>query len=249
MSVTVTCSCDDVVAAAAESDVPSAYLAHVRASHPDWPFPDVAVEIVGEALLRLSGPRDRLDRLGAVVVEAVMPNHLEDWLAFFDHDAFVDRPWLAGCYCFEQHAEPRPPAVGGWRDTRRAMADLFVAGDAYGYLAFVDGRPAGWANASMRAGQRYARGNETDATTITLSCFNIGPGYRGHGLAAVLLDRVIADGPDRGASCVEAYPTADQRPFRGSLELYRSRSFQEVADLGFGILVRLELFPTNAPPG
>ena len=247
MSVTITCSCDEVVAAAAERDVPSAYLAHVRATHPDWPFPDVAVEVVGEALLRLSGPRERLDEVGRVTVEPVMPDHLEDWLAFFDHHAFVDRPWLAGCYCFEQHAEPSPPAVGWWRSTRQAMTDLFVTGDAYGYLALVDGGPAGWANAAMRAGQRYARGDETDATTITLSCFNIGPGYRGHGLAAVLLDRVIADAPGRGALRVEAYPTADARPFRGSLELYRSRGFHEVRDLGFGILVRLEVVPTRAP--
>ena len=44
-----------------------------------------------------------------------MPDHLDDWLAFFDHDAFVDRPWLAACYCLEQHAPMPPQAVGGWR--------------------------------------------------------------------------------------------------------------------------------------
>ena len=104
-TATVTCPCGADVEAADEPGIPPAFLVHVRAEHDDWPFADVAVEVVGEALLRLTGPAEPVAELDAAVAEVVpvMPDHLDEWLAFFDHDAFVDRPWLAACYCLEQH--------------------------------------------------------------------------------------------------------------------------------------------------
>jgi GNAT superfamily N-acetyltransferase len=252
--VTVTCSCGAEVAAPTDDEIPAAFLVHVRAEHDDWPFPDTAVEVVGEALLRLTGPAERagedLDAASADVVP-VMPDHLGDWLAFFDHDAFVDRPWLAACYCLEQHAPMPPPAVGGWRDNREQMRRRFEDGTAFGYLALVDGRTAAWVNAALRRDQIYALARDDDATTVTVSCFNVGPAHRGQGLKARLLDRVVADAPGRGATRVEAYPRTELGPdgsgrFRGSLELYESRGFVVVKDLGWGRLVRLSLSSTPA---
>ena len=44
-------------------------------------------------------------------------------------------------------------------------------------------------------------------SVVGVSCFVIAPPFRRHGVAAALLDRVIADAPaGRGASCVEGYP-------------------------------------------
>ena len=231
MTVTVTCSCDATVSAEDAGAVPRAYLAHVRAAHEDWPFPDVAVEVVGEALLRLTGGTDRLETLPAEVVrvESVMPDHLDDWLAFFDHHAFVDRPWLAACYCLEQHAPMPAPSVGGWRDNREQMRRRFLDGTAFGYLALVDDRVAGWVNAARRLDQVYALARDDDATTITVSCFNIGPPYRGHGLQARLLDRVIADAPARGATRIEAYPRNDLGPQGGAASGARSPSTSRAA--------------------
>jgi GNAT superfamily N-acetyltransferase len=226
---------------------PAAYLVHVRDAHPDWPFPDLAVEVVGEALLRLTPRRDRLDALdGAVTVAPVLPDHLDAWLDFFDHDAFSDRPWLAACYCLEQHAPMPPQAIGGWRDNREQMRRRFLDGTAHGYLALVGDRTAGWVNAALRRDQVYALGRDDDATTITVSCFNIAAPYRRHGLQARLLDRVIADAPTRGASRVEAYPRTELGPdgggrFRGSLELFESRGFVVIKDLGGAKVVRLSL--------
>ena len=247
MTTTASCSCEVEVSAADEAAFPRAYLLHVREAHPDWPFPDLAVEVVGEALLRLTGGTERLDEVGDVSVEPVMPDHLGDWLAFFDHDAFVDRPWIAACYCLEQHAPMPPPALGGWRENRETMASLFREGKAYGYLAFVDGRPAGWVNAALRGDQVYALSRSDDATTITVSCFNIAPPYRAHGIQARLLDRVIADAPARGATRVEAYPYAVKQPndvegaFRGTLSLFEARGFVTVKDLEAAKVVRLTL--------
>jgi GNAT superfamily N-acetyltransferase len=240
------CSCDIELEAASPAEFPSVFLGHVRAAHPDWPFPDLAVEIVGEALLRLTGPTERLPELGAVRVEPVMPDHLDDWCSFFDHDAFVDRPWIAACYCLEQHGPMAPPALGAWRDNRSAMERRFRDGTAYGYLAFARGRVAGWVNAAMRGDQVYALGRSEDATTITVSCFNVAAPYRGHGLQAALLDRVIADAPGRGADRIEAYPrigvtSSEEGAFRGSLALFESRGFAVIKDLGASQVARLTL--------
>ena len=247
MTTTVTCTCAEEVSADDEDGVPRAYLAHVRAAHADWPFPDLAVEVVGEALLRLTGGTERLDAIGEVEIVPVMPDHLDDWLAFFDHDAFVDRPWIAACYCLEQHSAMPPPALGGWRSNRASMAQLLQEGRAYGYLAFVEGRPAGWVNAALRGDQVYALSRPDDATTITVSCFNIAAPYRAHGLQARLLDRVIEDAPERGATRIEAYPYAVtpanevEGAFRGRLSLFEDRGFVVVKDLGAAKVVRLTL--------
>jgi GNAT superfamily N-acetyltransferase len=243
MPVVARCTCEVVVEADDEDLFPDAFLAHVRATHPEWPFPDLTVAIVGEALLRLTGPTERLDTIELPIIEPVLPDHLDDWLSFFDHDAFVDRPWVAGCYCHEQHAARLEPGLGVWRDTRTAMVALLHAGAAFGYLAFVDRRPAGWVNAAMRAGQIYALGNDADHTTVTVSCFNIAPPYRGHSLSSRMLDRVIADAPARGATRIEAYPsTAEQEwAFRGASGLYESRGFRPIKAIGPLTLVRLDL--------
>lgn len=247
MTTTANCGCAAEVSAPDDDAFPTAYLAHVREAHPDWPYPDLTVEVVGEALLRLSGGTDRLDRLGEVTVEPVVPDHLDDWRTFFDHDAFVDRPWIAACYCLEQHAPMPPPAIGGWQENRSTMERLFRDGKAFGYLAFVDGRAAGWVNAAFRADQVYALARADDVTTITVSCFSIAAPYRGHGLQARLLDRVIADAPTRGADRIEAYPYAEALPndaggaFRGRLRLFEERGFVAVKDLGAAKVVRLTL--------
>lgn len=247
MTTTATCACATEVSSEDEASFPAAYLAHVRDAHPDWPYPDLMVEVVGEALLRQTGGIDRLERLGVVTVAPVLPDHLEDWLSFFDHDAFVDRPWIAACYCLEQHEPMPPPSLGGWRENRATMERLFRTGKAFGYLAFVDGRAAGWVNAAMRGDQVYALDRPEDATTITVSCFNVGPPYRGHGLQARLLDRVIADAAARGATRIEAYPYAVTPPsdaegaFRGQRSLFESRGFAVVKDLGVAQVVRLTL--------
>lgn len=247
MTTRAKCPCDVDVVTDDDDAFPAAYLAHVRAEHPDWAYPDVTVEVVGEALLRLTGGTERLEELGEVTVEPVMPDHLDDWRTFFDHDAFVDRPWIAACYCLEQHAHMPPPSVGGWRENAATMERLFREGKAYGYLAFVDGRAAGWVNAAFRGDQVYALARPEDATTITVSCFSIAPPYRAHGLQSRLLDRVIADAPTRGATRIEAYPYAErlavdvEGAFRGTRTLFEARGFVVVKDLGPAKVVRLAL--------
>jgi len=100
----------------------------------------------------------------------------------------------------------------GEKFERRWSTDSVPAG-LFGYLAYVDGNTAGWVNASPRSA--YGMYCEVDpdgpdpASVIGVSCFIIAPPYRRHGLAARLLDKVIADAADRGAHWVEGYPHND----------------------------------------
>jgi GNAT superfamily N-acetyltransferase len=117
------------------------------------------------------------------------------------------------------------------------MVERLRTGGTYGYLAYVDGTPAGWVNASPRSDYGLYRlvdpSGPDPASVIGVSCFIIAPPYRRHGIAAMLLDGVISDAADRGAQWIEGYPHnapegADAGHFRGPRHLYETRGFEPV---------------------
>jgi GNAT superfamily N-acetyltransferase len=215
-----------------------AFLVHVRSVHADWPFPDQAVRNVGEATQRLTGSTERLAEIGTVEVHPVTDDRIDDWLAFFDHDAFVGRPENAACYCFEPHDPELGPRADfpHWSEVRATMVERLRDGSTFGYLAYVDGRPAGWLNASRRCdySELGFGAPEGGDDVVGLSCFVIAPPYRRHGVAGALLDRATADAAGRGARAVEAWPflmpddEVGDRGFRGPSALYEERGFATV---------------------
>lgn len=215
------------------------FVAHAEESH-DWPYPEEAIRNYArnyaEATVRLTGGTERLAHIGEVTVHPVTEDRIDDWIGFFDHDAFAGNPGWASCYCLEPHEPPteenpeRP-----WREVRGAMVDRLRSGGSYGYLAYVDGKTAGWVNASPRSDYGLYREVDPDGpdptTVIGVSCFIIAPPYRRHGLAATLLDSVLADAAERGARWVEGYPYNDPQDddaghFRGPRQIYDARGFQ-----------------------
>src|SRR5262249_48782994 len=123
------------------------------------------------------------------------------------------------------------------RSVRLATSERLRSGSTRGYLAYVDGRPAGWVNASRRAD--YGLFKDVDpqgpapASVIGVSCFVIAPPFRRHGVASALLAHVLADAPGRGAAFVEGYPhdnpeAGDAGHFRGTRAMYEARGFQPV---------------------
>ena len=63
---------------------------------------------------------------------------------------------------------------------------------SFGYLAYVNGQPAGWVNASSRSDYGLYRRVDPDGpepqSVIGVSCFLIAPPFRRHGVASALLD-------------------------------------------------------------
>ena len=227
----LTCDgCGTVVEGGTLRAFSDAYVEHVRDVHPDWPFPEVAIRNVAEATQRLTGSTERLDSIGPIEVRPVTEDRIDDWLAFFDHDAFAGNPVDAVCYCTGPllgNAGSRP-----WQENRSCMLGMLRSGRAYGYLAYAGGRPAGWVNATMR-----------DNAVISVACFAIAPPYRRHGVATALLERVLADAKERGAERVEANPMnqpeeSDAANFRGRLGLFLAHGFEVVERREHDSLVR-----------
>jgi GNAT superfamily N-acetyltransferase len=127
------------------------------------------------------------------------------------------------------------------------MLRLLRSGEAFGYLGYVDGRAAAWVNASkLRSCALHRRGEGADPPdddVLAVSCFVVAPPYRRHGLAARLLDRVLADAEERGLSWIEGYPVVDAGDaettnFRGPRSLYDARGFDPVEDRGRETVLR-----------
>jgi GNAT superfamily N-acetyltransferase len=187
---------------------------------------------------RLTGGTERLSEIAGLTVHPIAEDRIDDWLRFFDHDGFAGNPDWAACYCLEPHV----PATAeeperAWRDRRAAMAERLRTGGTFGYLAYVDSRPAGWVNASLRSEYGLYRlvdpGGPEARSVIGISCVLIAPPFRRDGVATALLDRVIADASARGASWIEAYsrnePEAgDAGHFRGSVSMYEARGFEPI---------------------
>ena len=233
-----TCVCGALVEGADMQLFGDAFLDHVRAEHPDWAqYPDAAVRNYAEATQRATGPTERLESLpGEVEVRRVTEAELDDWTTFFDRDAFPDNyPWAA-CYCSEpiRVADPVERDTT-WQENREDMRSWLRGGRAAGYLVYVDGKAAGWCNASPKGNVRWRSADDAvDEGVVAVSCFVIAPPYRGHGLARTLLTEVVRDAPLRGVRAVEGYPKpaaeGDGSNYHGPLSLYLEAGFEVVEE-------------------
>jgi GNAT superfamily N-acetyltransferase len=232
---------DTRLEAADVESLADSFVAHAKDSH-DWPYPEDALRNYArnyaEANVRLTGGTQRLSEIGEMTVHPVSEDRIDDWVTFFDHDGFAGNPDWASCYCLEPHVpatdeNPERP----WREVRATMVERLGNGTTYGYLAYVDGTPAGWVNASPRSDYGLYRQVDPDgpdpASVVGVSCFIVAPPYRRHGISAALLDRVISDAADRGALWIEGYPLNDPEGddahnFRGPKRLYDTRGFEPV---------------------
>lgn len=241
MTARMTChECGAMLDAVGVDALGDAFVDHVRARHPDWPFPDIVLRNFAAATQRLTGPTERRDSIGAVEIRAVTGDRVDEWLEFFDHDGFAGDPVNAVCYCSGAHMAPGVRLdLRSWRENRAFMVEQLRSGRLEGYLAYVDNRPAGWVNASIRSTcPAFRREDDDDAAVISVTCFLIGPPYRGHGLAAALLQRVIDDAPVRRVRWVEAYPSETAR-HRGSRALFAGHGFSVVDERADHVVMRL----------
>jgi GNAT superfamily N-acetyltransferase len=251
--MTFTCECGATIAGGDLTALGDAMIAHLHAQHADWPYPDSAIRNFAEATQRLTGPAERLESIGDIVIHRVTEDRLDDWASFFDHDAFVGNPAWAACYCHEPHVATPDDEQGEdspWQERRARMLEMLGEGRSFGYLAYVNGKAAGWVNASKRSDYalyRLGAGAEpTDGDVAGVSCFVIAPPYRRHGIAQRLLERVVADARGRGVTCVEAYPPTDAREgdgpnFRGPMSMYEANGFEPIEQRGRNTVMRLRV--------
>jgi GNAT superfamily N-acetyltransferase len=228
------CLCGDVLPGADEAALLAALRAHARARHADFPLTDARAREIVRAQLRATPWDGRRRALpGALEVRALEPDRTDDFLGFFDRDAFPDNPMWAGCYClFHQfRGELAEWGKRGEAENRAEKAELVRTGRSHGWLAYAGGRVVGWCHAAPRAElPGLAREPAVDATPVgSIACFVVAPPYRRSGVARQLLDAACDGFRRAGLAFAEGYPRrgtgSDAHAFHGPLDLYLSAGF------------------------
>lgn len=196
-----------------------------------------------------------------LVIRELSPELLDDYLAFFDQDAFADNPGWAHCYCAFFHSlypdDESSWSPGGRARNRAFKAELIRSGKAPGLLAYMGNRVVGWCNAGPRAGYQNLRHRAEaveDPTEVigSILCFVIAPAYRGRGVATALLASACEKFERQGLTIAEGYPTLrfpplpddfpmSARNYHGPLSMYLQAGFRVYREIGNWAVVRKRL--------
>jgi uncharacterized protein YndB with AHSA1/START domain/GNAT superfamily N-acetyltransferase len=202
-----------------------------------------ALEAENAPAVTLAGPPE---------IRPLSPALREDYLGFFDRDAFRDNPAWAECYClFYQFAG----SAAEWSartaaENRAEVSGLIGGGQTQGYLAYVDGRPVGWCHATELRRLPGLEGRLEfaivgDEKLGVIVCFVIAAPYRRKGIARALLDAACAGFRERGLAYAEAYPVkgpkSDASAYHGPLSMYLEAGFEPVREEGHYVVVRKAL--------
>jgi GNAT superfamily N-acetyltransferase len=171
-----------------------------------------------------------------VVIKELTPKLLDDFLHFFDHDAFADNPKWAGCYCMYYYfAGPEDEwRVQNGPVNRKDIAELIESGNAQGFLAYQDSKPVGWCNAAPRKMlpmlERYESLRVDDPGKVgSIVCFLVAKNHRGQGIAKQMLNAASNKFRKQGLSYAEAYPASEAKSdadnCNGPLSMYLANGF------------------------
>lgn len=176
-----------------------------------------------------------------IQIRKLTPDMIEDYLYYFDNVAFQDHEEWAHCYCLESHlSQDENEELWGDKERRSERARGLIAdGTMQGYLVYDDKNVVGWCNAGDKTGYKPLMENNIFETLKAgkgeikaVYCFEIAPGYRGKGIANLLLDRIVQDAKEEGFSYVEGYPFTDREfayQYHGPVPLYEKHGFQMIA--------------------
>ena len=240
----VTCLCGARIEATDIGALIGQYRSHTDESRSQLKISDERWREVELSICRSGGwDGQRVAVEGDVEIRRLTPELRDDYLAYFDREAFSDNPAWAACYCLAycldepgQEFDNRTAAQN--RAERAAMIDR---GEASGVLAYAGGRIVGWCHAAPRPSLKLLDGtaefaaDEPDATGAIV-CYVVAPQYRGQGIARQLLDGACEMLRERGLRWVDAYPPLSARgdagSYHGRMSMYADAGFEHVRDAG-----------------
>lgn len=165
---------------------------------------------------------------------------LEDWLCFFDNIAFSDNDGWAGCYCMCYHWNDKLENRKKWNCSksdapynRTCAVECINNGIMQGYLAFHDGKVAGWCNANDKQAYDSVHfslpwdDSEKGKKIKSIVCFCISPDLRGKRIASCMLERICSDAAEDGYEYIEAYPfdNDNNHAYHGPTSMYKKNGF------------------------
>ncbi len=183
--------------------------------------------------------------MGELVIKELTASLKDDFLDYFDNRAFADNPDWSDCYCSLFHF-----ANKGKAESRREASSFIDAGRTHGFLAYEDGKPVGWCNASNRNNYpalHWLMGPGPDKweRVGSIVCFNVAATHRKRGVAAQLLDAACKKFSKEGLEYAEAYPVkrpmSDAYNFQGPMSMYLKAGFTEHRDADWYLVVRKRL--------
>jgi GNAT superfamily N-acetyltransferase len=200
-----------------------------------------------------------MSRARNVEVRDLTPELLDDYLKFFDKDAFTDFPEWSGCYCgfYDTPGDNWDASANAGPAHRAARAERISSGKAHGLLAITDGRVVGWCNAQPRSSflnmRRYASVIDDPAEPVgSIMCFLVAPGHRGKGVGSALLNAACDKFRRDLLRVAEGYPTTNpvkrtwetpwaEENYKGSLNMYLKAGFKIHRQLERFAIVRKQL--------
>ena len=194
-----------------------------------------------------------------VEVRELTPELLDDYLRFFDKDAFTDFPEWSECYCgfYDEPGDNWDASAKAGPAHRAARAERIRSGQAHGLLALVEGRVVGWCNAQTRSRflnmRRYATVVDDPKEPVgSIMCFLVAPGHRGKGVGTALLKAACDKFRRDNLHVAEGYPTTNpvkrareipwaEENYKGSLGMYLKAGFKIHGQLERFAIVRKQL--------
>lgn len=176
----------------------------------------------------------------------------DDFLYYFDNDAFSDHEEWSACYCLQSHLSREEDAECVLKEERRRKAEELVRrGVMTGYLIYDGGKVVGWCNAGDKSGYApvcedgdFSTDKIEKGRIRVLYCMDIAPDYRGKGIAKAVMERFLADAKAEGYSYVEGYPFSDTErdyQYRGPVSLYEKYGFELYREQDWFFIMRKEI--------
>ena len=192
-------------------------------------------------------------------IRPLSPDLLDDYLSFFDHDAFCDNPDWQSCYCaffhFYSRAREQEWEERTGEENRAMVCDLIRAGRMRGYLAFVGAKAVGWCHAAPRVDlpslrDRFDLPDDQAGGIGSIAYFVVAKAHRRQGICRQLLDAACQGFRAMGLSCAEAYPhtgrESDAENYHGPLAMYVASGFQPFLTREDLVVVRKTLRPESS---
>lgn len=180
----------------------------------------------------------------------LIPQMAEEFLHYFENDAFPENDSRSSCYCLESHL-PNENQYITVEERREKAKELIVNGIMTGYLIYDDEHIVGWCNTGDKTdylpivqNNEFQTDNCEKGKIKVLYCIDIAPNYQKKGIANLTMEKVLSDAKEEGYSYVEGYPFADRNfiwQYHGPVRLFEKFGFEMLEKKSWFYIMRKAL--------